>query len=240
MSYDMTLVVLSYIVSVLGSYTALRLAVAIPTAEGPALWGWLFGAAAALGGGAIWAMHFLAMLACDMSMPVTYDVPLTVLSLLIAILVTAAGLYTVGRGEANWSKLIGAGVFTGLGVAGMHYTGMAAMRFSGEASYDTALVLASIVIAIAAATAALWLAFNLRGHLQVFGSAFVMAIAVCGMHYTGMAAISMNHEHYAAAAAGWTIRPEGLGFYVFCITILLLGAALAISARRAREAALSI
>src|ERR1700724_2301687 len=126
-SYDLPLVILSYAISVFGAYTALQLAVAIPTARGRALWGWLAGAAVAMGGGAIWSMHFIAMLAYKMAMPVSYDTGLTLASLVVAVLVTGLGLYVVGRGEASALKLAGGGLFTGLGVAGMHYTGMAAM-----------------------------------------------------------------------------------------------------------------
>jgi len=125
-SYDLSLVILSYVISVFGAYAALQLAVAIPTARGRALWGWLLGAAFAMGGGAIWSMHFIAMLAYRMPMPVRYDSGLTLASLAVAILVTGIGLYIVGRGEASAVRLVGGGLFTGLGVAAMHYTGMAA------------------------------------------------------------------------------------------------------------------
>src|SRR5260370_34537649 len=98
-SYDMTLVVLSYVISVFGAFTALQLAVAIPGAQGNALWGWLGGAALAMGGGAIGSMHFIAMLAFRMPMQVGYDVALTAGSLLVAVAVTGVGLFIVGRGE---------------------------------------------------------------------------------------------------------------------------------------------
>src|SRR3954464_883218 len=126
--YEPLLVALSYVISVLGSYTALRLAIAIPQAPDRAsALGWTLGAAVALGGGAIWSMHFIAMNAADMGMPVSYDADLTLASLVMAILASGVGLYIVGRGAGSTAKLLVAGVLTGLGVALMHYTGMAAM-----------------------------------------------------------------------------------------------------------------
>src|SRR5882724_4885987 len=159
--YDPFLVVLSYVISVLGSYTALQLAIAIPQAKDRSTaFGWVAGAALALGGGAIWSMHFIAMNAADMGMPVAYDAFLTAASLVMAIVASGFGLYVVGRGEGSAVKLLVGGTLTGLGVALMHYTGMAAMIMPAKISYDTTLFTASLVIAVVAATVALWLAFN--------------------------------------------------------------------------------
>ncbi|HZF18080.1 MAG TPA: MHYT domain-containing protein, partial [Burkholderiales bacterium] len=184
--YEPFLVALSYVISVFGSYTALQLAIAIPQARSwGAVIGSCVGAATAVGGGAIWSMHFIGMNAADLGMPVAYDPVLTIASLVVAILAPAVGLFIVGRSDGGLFNLPLGGVLTGLGVTLMHYTGMAAMIIPAKISYDPTLFIASIVIAIVAATVALWLAFNLRGNLQRFGSAFVMGVAVCGMHYTG-------------------------------------------------------
>jgi len=192
-TYDWFLVPLSYIIAVLGSYAGLNLAIRIPGAKpGKELIMWLIMSAAAIGGVAIWSMHYIGMLAVDMDMPVSYGLPLTILSMVIAIVVVAIGLAIVGRGEPSIAKLLGGGVVTGLGVAAMHYTGMSSMNMAGEVSYDTTLFVLSLVIAVVAAIAALWLAFNLRGSAQRIGSAFIMGIAVCGMHYTGMAAMKVD------------------------------------------------
>ncbi len=194
-SYDFNMVGFSYMIAVFGSFTALQLAIRIPSAKGKALWGWLAGAAVALGGGAIWSMHFIGMLAYKMPMEVDYDPVMTIGSLILAVVVAAIGLFIVGRGQSSIIKLIVAGVAGGLGVCGMHYTGMAAMIMPAEIRYDYNIVGLSVVIAIVAATAALWLAFNLRGNLQRIGSALVMGVAVCGMHYTGMSAMTMVSNH---------------------------------------------
>jgi NO-binding membrane sensor protein with MHYT domain len=237
-SYDLPLVILSYLISVFGAYTALQLAVAIPTARGRALWGWLLGAAVAMGGGAIWSMHFIAMLAYKMAMPVSYDVGLTLASLAVAILVTGTGLYVVGRGEGSAVRLAAGGTFTGLGVAAMHYTGMAAMVMPATLSYRPLLFGLSLVIAVVASIAALWLAFNLRGNWQMFGSAFVMGAAVCGMHYTGMAAAIIIPGKEPAPAPAIAMGSGELALSVFAITAILLTIALIVAHRRSARALL--
>jgi len=221
--YDPLLVALSYVISVFGSYTALQLAIAIPQARTwAAVIGSVTGASVALGGGAIWSMHFIGMNAADMGVPVAYDPLLTFVSLILAIVAPAIGLFIVGRSDGGpWNLPLG-GVLTGLGVALMHYTGMAAMIMPAKITYDTTLFAASIVIAVVAATVALWLAFNLRGNLQRFGSAIVMGIAVCGMHYTGMVAVRMEHTKEPVPATGISLSPSDMAYSVFAITAVLL------------------
>jgi len=234
--YEPFLVALSYVISVFGSYTALQLAIAIPQARTwTAVVGSVAGASVALGGGAVWSMHFIGMNAADMGVPVAYDPTLTVVSLILAIVAPAIGLFIVGRSDGGWINLPLGGVLTGLGVALMHYTGMAAMIMPAKISYDTNLFYASIAIAVVAATVALWLAFNLRGNLQRFGSAFVMGIAVCGMHYTGMYAVRMEHTKEAVAATGISLSPSNMAYSVFAVTAVLLTLLLIYSAWKAQR-----
>jgi NO-binding membrane sensor protein with MHYT domain len=235
--YEPLLVGLSFLISVFGSYTALQLATAIPQAQNwSTVFGSVLGAAVAIGGGAIWSMHFIAMNAADMGMPVAYDATLTYASLIIAIVSCGIGLFVVGRGEGSMTNLLVGGVLTGLGVALMHYTGMAAMIMKAKITYDITLFVLSIVIAIVAATVALWLAFNLRGNLQRFGSAIVMGVAVCGMHYTGMFAVRMKHTGEAIAATGISLSPSNLAYSVFGISAVLLTLLLLFSAWKSQRA----
>lgn len=233
-SYDLNLVILSYAISVLGSFTALRLATRIPSLPKQQLWPWLLAAAGALGGGAIWSMHFIAMLAYQMPMPVTYDLLLTVVSAIIAVAVTGVGLYIMGRGQASFGKLGLAALFTGFGVAAMHYTGMAAMQMAADIQYDMKIVGLSLVIAVVAAGAALWLAFNLRGNWQRFGSALVMGAAVSGMHYTGMVAVTMVPNATKAVPTGG-VGATFLALMIAVITTVLLVGGLFASARPVRQ-----
>src|SRR3954471_15829783 len=158
-SWDPWLVVLSYVVAVFASYTALDLAGRVVAARG---WGrriWLAGGAFAMGTG-IWAMHFTGMQAYKMSIPVTYDVPVTLLSMAIAIAASALALFAVSRGVMGIRVLLVAGPIMGIGIASMHYTGMAAMQMPATISYDPFLFIVSVLIAIVASVAALWLAFK--------------------------------------------------------------------------------
>jgi len=242
-SYNMLLVVLSYVVAVLGSFTALQLAVGIPGARTAGQrWGAVLVSGAAVGIGAIWAMHFIAMIACDTGMEVTYDIPLTVLSALLAFVACSLGLGVAGTGVFTWPKLISGGVYMGLGVAGMHYLGMSAMLMPATLDYNGSLVVASVAIAVVASIAALWLAFNLRGWLQMIGSALVMGVAVCGMHYTGMAAADfLPNEGGMPAGSVQGLRGDYLGMTIFVVVVVLLIAMLGINfLRQQRRADVSI
>jgi len=162
------------------------------------------------------------MNAADLGIPVAYDPVLTIASLIVAIIAPAIGLFIVGRSDGGLLNLPLGGVLTGLGVTLMHYTGMAAMIMPAKISYDPTLFIASIVIAIVAATVALWLAFNLRGNLQRFGSAFVMGIAVCGMHYTGMYALKLERTKDVITDSGIALSPANMAYSVFGITAVIL------------------
>jgi NO-binding membrane sensor protein with MHYT domain len=154
---------------------------------------WLVLAAIAIGGAAIWLMHFMAMLGFAVpASPVRYDSTLTLASMVMAVITVGIGLFIAGGGRRSVVRILAGGLFTGLGVVGMHYTGMAAMRVYGRISYDQNLVAASVVIAVVAATVALWFTVSIRGWGPIVAAAFVMAIAVCGMHYTGMAAMRVE------------------------------------------------
>ncbi|MER7592083.1 MHYT domain-containing protein [Micromonospora sp. NPDC127501] len=195
---------LSYALSVLGSILGLVCAGRIRTAgtSGQRAW-WGLLAAWALGGTAIWAMHFMAMLGFAVeNTRIRYDVPLTAASTAIAVVAVGIGLAIVGTGRLNPLRLIAGGIFTGAGVASMHYTGMAAMRLNGSLGYDTVRVVLSVVIAVVASTVALWLAMTVRRRLAIFASALVMGIAVNGMHFTGMSALSVHRHEQAGEVTG--------------------------------------
>nr|WP_243420844.1 MHYT domain-containing protein [Micromonospora globispora] len=126
---------------------------------------------------------------------IRYDVPITAASTLIAVSAVGLGLAIVGTGRLTALRLIAGGLFTGAGVSAMHYTGMAAMRLDGTLAYDRPRVVLSVLIAVVAATVALWLAMTVRRGLAIVASALVMGIAVNGMHFTGMSALSVHLHH---------------------------------------------
>ena len=197
--YSPTLVALSFVIAMMASYVALDLAGRLTIAKGRAVFFWLTGGALAMGTG-IWSMHFIGMLALHMPVAMAYDLPTTFASMVIAVIVSGFALFTVGRTTLTGSRLASGGVVMGFGIVGMHYTGMAAMEISPDVTYDVAVVAASAAIAVVASWAALWLAFTLRsgtvtgGIWKRIGSAAVMAAAICGMHYTGMAAVHFSDQ----------------------------------------------
>ena len=140
-------------------------------------------------GSTIWSMHFVAMMAVEVPVPVSYNIVETIASIVVAIVATGAGLYlTRSRALGVWSIPVG-GVLMGLGIAGMHYLGMSAIRGCGLA-YELQLALASIAVAIGASMAALWFTFTGRGFLTTLAGGVVQGLAIASMHYTAMAATS--------------------------------------------------
>ncbi|HUP94643.1 MAG TPA: EAL domain-containing protein [Burkholderiales bacterium] len=191
-TYNYWLVMVSLLVAMLASYTALDLATRITASRGKSARAWLIGGAFSMGIG-IWSMHFVGMLAFSLPIPMSYEVTITLVSMLIAIVVSGFALYIVSRDTMSATNFSVAGVLMGLGICAMHYTGMAAMETHPPITYDPLLLATSVAIAIAAAYAALWIAFTLRGEaawnkLAKLGSAVIMGLAITGMHYTGMAA----------------------------------------------------
>ncbi|MEV6572804.1 MHYT domain-containing protein [Streptomyces sp. NPDC051577] len=212
---------LSYVMASIGAALGLRCTVRALAATGSARRNWLLTAASALGTG-IWTMHFVAMLGFDVTgTEIHYDVPLTILSLLVAVLVVGAGVFAVGYGRNRRRSLVIGGLTTGLGVASMHYLGMAALRLHGEVSYEPLVVGLSVVVAVIAATVALWAALNITSPMTVAGASLVMGAAVSSMHYTGMAAVAVRVTPSDVALPGATamqfIFPlaVGLGSYLF-------------------------
>jgi NO-binding membrane sensor protein with MHYT domain len=128
------------------TYTALDLGGRVAAARGLARCVWLSAAAITMGGG-IWSMPFAAMLAFVMPTPMSYDIGLTTLSLVAAMFVTDGGFYVISRHSGSLLRLVLSGIFVGLGVAAMHYTGMAAMREHVDLSYDRIFVALSLIIA---------------------------------------------------------------------------------------------
>ncbi len=223
-SYNWFLVSLSFLIAVFGSYTGLQITNGMKSSSAGPTPLWIAAAAVSLGGGAIWTMHFIGMLAYPVPMDIGYLPGPTFASLALAVVAVGIGVYIAVSGKLSIIRLLGAGLFTGLAVAGMHYLGMEAMVMPGSSMvYDKTLVGVSLGIAVVAATVALWLAVNLKGTLIMLASAVVMAVAVCGMHYTGMAAMSMVHNHEAdQTIIENSMSPMTMGLFIFCASMLLL------------------
>ncbi|MGV9818493.1 MHYT domain-containing protein [Nocardia xishanensis] len=214
---------LAYIMSFTGSLLGLQCAARARAAEGRA--GWLVLAAFAIGGTGIWVMHFIAMLGFSIhGAEIRYDVPLTLLSAATAIVVVGIGLFVVVTPRPTLVALFAGGAVTGLGVAAMHYLGMFAMKSSATISYHLPTVVLSVAIAVIAATVALWFTLRVNGFLATTGAAGIMGLAVCGMHYTGMASMHAHHGGHGGPVAGTgamqLLAPLIVGISI--VTMLLL------------------
>ena len=224
-THEPYLVALSILVACFASYTALDLSGNVGTARGFARRAWLVAAAITMGGG-IWSMHFVAMLAFMMPIPMSYDVGLTTLSLVVAMFVTGVAFYVISRRRGSPLRLVLSGIFMGLGIAAMHYTGMAAMEGHAELSYDPLFVALSLVVAIGASTVALWLAFRTTDLGQKLAAAVVMGLAISGMHYTAMrAAIFTGHDPVREARLNTSLDQTSLALAVAGITLVILAVA---------------
>ena len=215
-------VVLSVVIAVLGSWTALDLNLRVRAHVGRALTLWLAATALAMGL-SIWSMHFVAMLGFDAGFPVRYDIVLTVVSLILAVGSTALAFVAVHVERPGRIRVALAALFMGGGICLMHYVGMAAIR-AAYISYDGRLVALSFVIAVAASWAALVTALSDQKLLQRALAALVLGFAICAMHYTAMAASSL--APIANASPHTAIDRLTLAFGIASSTMLLLFLAL--------------
>jgi NO-binding membrane sensor protein with MHYT domain len=218
-SYGLLTPALGYLMSCLGAFLGLRCTTRAMAYTGRERLRWLLLAALSIGTTGIWVMHFIAMLGYTVPGAVIhYNVLVTIASMLIAVVVVGIGLLIVGFAARNWRNLLLAGIFTGVGVAAMHYTGMAAIRLPARMTYSPELFALSVVIAIVAATAALWAALNLKGAGAALGAALIMGVAVSGMHYTGMAAM---HLFSPGGGAGMEMAGGGATAETFLLPLLI-------------------
>ena len=233
-TYNPLLVLLSIVVAIFVSYTALSLSARVARAksgsDNTALW--VAGGAIAMGCG-IWSMHFIGMLAFSLPIPLSYDLGLTAASLIIAIAISGFALSVASSPEINLVQLSVAAVIMGAGISGMHYSGMAAIDLLPQITYEPVLLIASIVIAVAASFAALWLFFQLRNaqttimKLARVGAAFAMGFAISGMHYTGMAASRFSPKSFCTGTSNinsgsLALTTGVIAFVVLSITSLFL------------------
>jgi len=228
-SYDYRLVTLSVLIAMFASYTALDLAGRTTAARGRVRLAWLIGGATAMGVG-IWSMHYIGMLAFSLPVPVLYDWPTVLLSLLAAVFAAAVALFIVSRQKMGWLRALTGSAIMGSGIATMHYTGMAAMRLPAMCSYNPLLLTLSVVFAIAISLVALWLTFRFREDRKATGwrkaaNSIVMGVAIPVMHYTGMAAARFTPSAVipdtSHAVSTSTLSIAG----VSAVTLLVLGVA---------------
>jgi methyl-accepting chemotaxis protein PixJ len=230
-SYDPLFVILSVVIAALASYAALDLAGRVRSAEGSTRLGWLAGGATVMGLG-IWSMHFVAMLAFHLPVPIAYELPQMLLSVAVAIGASLVALVVVSRVGLRAVTLVMGGIIMGGAIAGMHYIGMASMTVGATLTYSSPIVALSIFIAIVASWAALGLAFNFRSDLSIRGrrlkllSAVVMGVAIAGMHYTAMAAVHFTPAAVIDRPSDHILATGGLAGAVVFGTLVILALAI--------------
>jgi NO-binding membrane sensor protein with MHYT domain len=223
-SYGLVNPVLGYAMSCLGAFLGLRCVTRARAYTGAARARWLILASVAIGAGSIWAMHFIAMLGFTIpGQTILYNVPVTIVSMLIAIVVVGIGLFIVTYGNGGWRPLIIGGAIVGIGVASMHYLGMEAMSMPDSMRYNPPLFAASVVIAIVAGTAGLWAGTRVRSIGATVVASLIFGVAVSGMHYTGMAAMRVYPD---AAMSGGSMAGMGGSSAISFIVPLLAGISL--------------
>ena len=223
--YDLWIVALSYLIASFASYVALDLAKRVRTPDRAMALGWWIGGSLAMGTG-IWSMHFVGMLALSLPFAVGYEYVVTALSWVAAVFVSAIALYVASRNRLNALRLAGGATAMGAGICAMHYTGMVALDMAPGIRWDAWLIVASATIAVTASAVALLIFFWLRrltgsaARRWQFVAALVMGAAVCGMHYTGMAAAAFPVGTVCLSANA--LRGDSLGLLVSAASIALL------------------
>lgn len=226
-THNYPLVAVSIIVAIIASYVALALAdAAWKTENKHHLKRWLYGSALALGLG-IWTMHFIAMLAFELPTPVHYNGIYTALSMVVAVTASFLGIF-VAHARNDARNIFLGGIIMAAGIVGMHYTGMWAMCLKADMHFRPVVVMFSIFIAMTASWVALWLLVametekTLKTHTMKWLISLTMGMAISGVHYTGMAAVSFIPNN--------SINPGPYGFMIEgqFIPITLAGAAIAL------------
>jgi diguanylate cyclase (GGDEF)-like protein len=224
-SYDPKVVAASLLIASFASYVALDLAKRVRTRDRRVAMSWWVGGSIAMGTG-IWCMHFVGMLAFSLPIALGYTPTLTVASWVAGVAVSAVALFVASRGSLTWHRLTGGASAMGVGICAMHYIGMAALDMAPSIVWDPLLIAASALIAVAASAAALLIFFWLRkvsawrSLVCQAGAALVMGMAICGMHYTGMAAASFPVGALCLSAG--ELGGEQLGVVVSLSSVALL------------------
>jgi NO-binding membrane sensor protein with MHYT domain len=217
---------LGYLLSCLGSFIGLRCLTRARAYTGWTRAVWLLLASVAIGATGIWLMHFIAMLGFSIpGQQILYNVPITLVSLLVAVVVVIIGLFIVGYGGGGLRPVLAGGVVIGIGVAIMFYVGMSAISMQGTIRYNLGLVAVSVLIAIVAGTAALLAGLYVSGTWASVGVSLIMGVAVTGMHYTGMAAMHVyatGRTAISGSAAGSFLFPLLLGAVVLTFLLALI------------------
>lgn len=221
-SYGLLTPGLAFAMSCVGSFLGLRCAGRARACAGISRAGWLLLAAASIGATGIWVMHNIALLGFSVpGQTIRYDVPMSLLSGLVAVAMVFAALVIAGSGGAGFPRLLLGGIVIGGGVLfSMDFVGMAAMRMPDTIRYDAGGVLLSVLIAVAAATLSLWAALRQHGIRPAVAASVAMGVAISGMHYMAMAAMRFTATPGAPGMLGGVTAAEFVLPLILVISIL--------------------
>jgi signal transduction histidine kinase len=222
-TFDIRLIILSVAIAIVGSSIALDIAEQISVASGRGRVWWLLGGATTLGI-SIWVMHFTAILSFKLPIQVGYNYITVMISMLVAIIGSGIGFFIITRTSvAEWLVLFAGSIFIGGAVIGMHFTAMSSLQISAEPLHNFKLFILSGVVSIVASFAGLFLTFykqiSIPDWVRKVGSALMMGVAICGMHYIAIAGVSYEVVNYSATSK---IQPIDNTLLVISISIAAL------------------
>ncbi|WP_018926888.1 putative bifunctional diguanylate cyclase/phosphodiesterase [Pseudomonas umsongensis] len=226
------LVLLAYLVACTAGFATLDMTERVGHVEKSAsqrLWRWV--GAGCLAGG-IWSMHFISMLAFQVPIEIHYHLPTTLISLLFALTASWLAMYTLSHPQLNFWQYLRAAVWIGLGIATMHYVGMAALRSNALVYYQPALFVLSVVIAIGASLAALLISSHLRDdtgayHLLLkYTASLVLGAGIVSMHFTGMASLNLVLPDDSLQPLPGDNNHLQLGLTVAVMALLIIGSSI--------------
>jgi signal transduction histidine kinase len=215
--HDLRLVLLAAAICLLSSYTALSVFARARASETRRRWGWLVLTPVVFGAG-VWTTHFVAMLALQPGFAVGYDLTATGISIVVAMVVSALGF---GLALLRRRAAPIAGAVVGMAIAAMHYTGMHSLRVPALLVWELDLVVASLAIGIVFGAAAFWVYSRGASFRYRMGGAGLLTLAIAGMHFTGMAALSFRPDPTIDVSGG-VLAPEYLAVAIAAVTILIV------------------
>ena len=225
-AWNIPLVLLSVLIAMIGSFTSLIHAQRMRESSGRSAWMWMTAGGITLGL-AIWSMHFIGMLAFHLPIPISYDLPLTLLSSLPAIASALLGFYVLHKSSISAVRIIVSGLLMGVGISIMHYTGMEALRMMPPISYDPLFFSLSVAIAVIASWGALLIIYQgehvkLPPMLRLVVGAVIMGLAISSMHYTAMLGVDISPNSMCLAGAE-RVAPDILAIIVSLVSLLWFG-----------------
>jgi NO-binding membrane sensor protein with MHYT domain len=221
-TYNPILVFISVLIAVVGAYTCFDLIIKLSKKQRASQRKVLIGASFAIGG-SIWAMHFVAMLAVNLPIVIQYDILITLISGLVAVLMTAVAFVIILSSPYQLKRIILAGIVMGAGISSMHYLGMSATRGNCTLTYSSGWVFLSVIIGMIASTASLWCAMRLHGIFRRIVAAMIMGVSISGVHYVGMLGTTFLQVDNALELANPIFDPFTLGLITAIAAFIILG-----------------